>query len=143
MGLDLVSSLSVELHNVKKTATIDLDVLAMSMRNLLDGMGRVRNLVEERLGKDETSRDVEFVKSMRAFLYRAERNVKELRVDEDHVLSSVGEITEYFHGDVSKVDEGNPLRIFVIVRDFLGTLGQVCRELRTSSSNHPSFSTFR
>ncbi|XP_047317838.1 formin-like protein 11 [Impatiens glandulifera] len=143
MGLDLVSSLSVELHNVKKTATIDLDVLATSMRNLSDGTVKLRNLVEERLGKDEMSR--EFVKLMTVFLSRAEKSVKELRVDEDEVLSSVGEITEYFHGDVNKVDEqGNPLRIFVIVRDFLGTLSQVCRELRTSNSNPTNhLSTFR
>ncbi|KAF4352082.1 hypothetical protein G4B88_002189 [Cannabis sativa] len=70
---------------------------------------------------------------MNSFLGFAEKRLKELQGDEDRVLSTVKEITEYFHGDVSK-EEANPLRIFVIVRDFLGMLDNVCKELRSSNS---------
>ncbi|KAG6430437.1 hypothetical protein SASPL_108504 [Salvia splendens] len=52
---------------------------------------------------------------------RLRRKLRELQGDEDRVLRLVREITEYFHGDVSK-DESNPLRIFVIIRDFLSML---------------------
>ncbi|XP_019186278.1 PREDICTED: formin-like protein 11 isoform X2 [Ipomoea nil] len=45
MGLDLVSGLSTELCNVKKTATIDLDVLANSVSNLSAGITSIRSLV--------------------------------------------------------------------------------------------------
>ncbi|KAF7805097.1 formin-like protein 11 [Senna tora] len=128
MGLELVSGLSTELYNVKKTATIDLDVLASSVSNLKEGVSKLRNLVQE-LHTDENSD--KFVDSMKVFLNYADRNLRNLQGDEDRVLARVKEITEYFHGDVSKED-ANPLRIFVIVRDFLGMLDNVCKELRRS-----------
>ena len=131
MGLELVSGLSTELYNVKKTATIDLDVLASSVSNLSEGMNKLQHLVDKELHKDE--RSMNFVQCMKSFLNYADGNLKELRGDEDRVLARVKEITEYFHGDVSKED-GNPLRIFVIVRDFLGMLDNVCKELRRSKA---------
>ncbi|KAK2640282.1 hypothetical protein Ddye_028077 [Dipteronia dyeriana] len=129
MGLDLVSGLSTELYNVKKTATIDLDVLASSVSNLSEGMTKLRHLIEKDLCVDE--RSGMFVNSMNVFLSYAEKKLMEVQEDERRVLLHVREITEYFHGDhhVSK-DEANPLRIFVIVRDFLGMLDHVCKELR-------------
>lgn len=135
MGLDLVSGLTTELYNVKKTATIDLDVLASSVSNLSEGMSKLRHLVacvDEKSGV--------FVKNMKGFLIYAEKKLKEVEEDERRVLLNVRGITEYFHGDVSK-DEANPLRIFVIVRDFLGMLDHVCKELRSfkvpCSPNNP------
>ncbi|KAK7269358.1 hypothetical protein RIF29_22083 [Crotalaria pallida] len=130
MGLELVSGLSTELYNVKKTATIDLDVLASSVSNLRDGMAKLQYLVEKDLCNDEESEN--FVSSIKCFLSYAGRNLRELQGDEDRVIARVKEITEYFHGDVSKED--NPLRIFVIVRDFLGMLDNVCKELRRSKT---------
>ncbi|KAE8010235.1 hypothetical protein FH972_006621 [Carpinus fangiana] len=131
MGLDLVSGLSTELYNVKKTAAIDLDVLGSSVSNLSDGMAKLKHLVHRELWVDE--RNGNFVNSMRSFISYAEEKLKELQGDEDRILTHVKEITEYFHGDVSK-DEANPLRIFVIVRDFLGMLDHVCKELRSSKA---------
>ncbi|KAI4301769.1 hypothetical protein L6164_035016 [Bauhinia variegata] len=126
MGLELVSGLSTELYNVKKTATIDLDVLASSVSNLSDGAAKLEHLVQ-----NEDEKGDNFVSSIKSFLNYAGKVLKELQGDEDRVLARVKEITEYFHGDVSKED-GNPLRIFVIVRDFLGMLDNVCKELRRS-----------
>ncbi|XP_010546713.1 PREDICTED: formin-like protein 11 [Tarenaya hassleriana] len=129
MGLDLVSGLNTELQNVKKTATIDLDVLTSSVSNLRDGLSKLRSLAHEKLsGEDES--DKTFVGSMSLFLRHAEKSVEELREDEKRVMERVREITEYFHGDV-RGDDKNPLRIFVVVRDFLGMLDHVCRELRS------------
>ncbi|CAN1161465.1 Formin-like protein 11 [Linum perenne] len=125
MGLDLVSGLSTELYNVKKTATIDLDVLATSVSNLSNGISKLNHLVEKRVP------ECGFVDSMREFLRDAEISVKEVKEEEDRVMEMVKGVTEYFHGNVAK-DEANPLRIFVVVRDFLGMLDHVCKELRSS-----------
>ncbi|XP_073274646.1 formin-like protein 11 [Primulina huaijiensis] len=131
MGLDLVSGLSTELCNVKKTATIDLDVLASSVTNLSERMRELQQLVQKDMIMEETKGN--FVISMRSFLKYAKTKVKEVQQDENRVSLHVKEITEYFHGNVSK-DELNPLRIFVIVRDFLCTLDNVCKELRSSKT---------
>ncbi|KAF8107634.1 hypothetical protein N665_0118s0007 [Sinapis alba] len=127
MGLDLVSGLNTELRNVKKTATIDLEGLVSSVSNLRDGLGQLRCLASEKLKGDEENRA--FVSSMSSFLRYGEKSLEKLREDEKRIMERVGEIAEYFHGDV-RGDDKNPLRIFVIVRDFLGMLDQVCRELR-------------
>lgn len=126
MGLELVSGLSTELCNVKRTASVDLDVLATSVSNLSNGMSKLQQL----LNKYQAKTNDNFVNAMKIFLNHAENNLKKLQAEENKVLQSVREITEYYHGDVSK-DEANPLRIFVIVRDFLGMLDQVCRELKS------------
>lgn len=131
MGLDLVSGLSTELCNAKKTATIDLDVLASSVANLSEGMHRLQSLVQKGMIAEE--RNSGFVNSMRVFVADGETKLRELQSDENRVLLHVREITEYFHGDVSK-DESNPLRIFVIVRDFMSMLDNVCKELRSSKA---------
>lgn len=142
MGLDLVSGLGTELCNVKKTATMDLDVIATSVSNLSEQMNKIKALATNDLSEVENNGN--FVHSMTAFLNYAERNLKELQEDENRVLLHVREITEYFHGNVSK-DESNPLRIFVIVRDFLTMLDHVCKELRSSKTpNSPNpLSPFR
>ncbi|KAK7820084.1 formin-like protein 11 [Quercus suber] len=129
MGLDRVSGLSTELSNVKETATIDLNVLASSLSTLSDGLIKLQHLVQKDLCMDEQNGN--FVSSMRSFINYAEKILKDLQREEDRVLTQVKEITEYFHGDVSK-HEDNPLRIFVIVREFLGMLDHVCKELRSS-----------
>ncbi|KAM1250807.1 hypothetical protein ACFX2G_033990 [Malus domestica] len=131
MGLDLVSGLSTELYNAKKTATLDLDVLASSVSNLSDGMENIKHLIHKELCMDENSGNL--VNSMKSFICYVEEHLRELQGDESRVLSQVKEITEYFHGNVSK-EEANPLRIFVIVRDFLGMLDHVCKELRSSKA---------
>ncbi|KAL4356685.1 hypothetical protein S245_029696 [Arachis hypogaea] len=133
MGLELVSGLSTELYNVKKTATIDLDVLASSVSNLSEEMAKLKQLVGKDLHNDGESSEG-FVNTMKCFLSYAEKKLKELEGDENRVLSRVKEITEYFHGDVSNKEDQNPLRIFVIVRDFLGMLDSVCKELRRNKS---------
>ncbi|KAM7280497.1 hypothetical protein ACFE04_007631 [Oxalis oulophora] len=132
MGLDLVSGLSTEFYNVKKTATIDIDVLGSSVSNLSDEMAKIKHLVQKELT------DGNFTQSMKCFINYAERNLRQLKEDERRVLSNVKEITEYFHGNVSK-EEANPLRIFVIVRDFLAMLDHVCKELRSfKAPNSPN-----
>ncbi|OIT04095.1 PREDICTED: formin-like protein 11 [Nicotiana attenuata] len=137
MGLDLVSGLGTELCNVKKTATMDLDVIASSVSNLSEGMNKIKALVTNDLPAVEKNGG-NFVHSMTAFLNYAERKLRELQEDENRVLLRVREVTEYFHGNVSK-EESNPLRIFVIVRDFLGVLDHVCKELRSSKTpNSPN-----
>ncbi|KAL6652614.1 hypothetical protein ACP70R_011539 [Stipagrostis hirtigluma subsp. patula] len=134
-GADIVAGLAAELTNVRKTATIDLDVLTTSVSSLSQGLSRIKELVGKDLpggGDDETSRC--FAALMAPFVAHAEEVIRELEDGERRVLAHVRDITEYYHGDVGK-DEASPLRIFVIVRDFLGMLERVCKEVRGARSS--------
>lgn len=128
-GLDLVSGLSTELSNVRKTASVDLDVLIGSVQNLSLGLCKLKQLVQSHDScVDELN--LIFLQSMKAFIQIADKAIEELKNEEKQVLIHVREITEYYHGDLSKEEAPNPLRIFVIVRDFLGMLDRVCKESR-------------
>nr|XP_034600677.1 formin-like protein 9 isoform X2 [Setaria viridis]TKW10409.1 hypothetical protein SEVIR_6G162600v2 [Setaria viridis] len=129
MGTEFVSELSNELANVKKVASIDLDTLKSSISNLSQGLAQLRRLV----GKDLTcnDRNQNFLHCMRSFQTHAENTMQELKVAEAEVLQQVRELTEYYHGDIGK-NESNLLHIFIIMRDFLGLLDRVCREMRGS-----------
>ena len=75
LGLDRVSALSTELDNVKKTATIDLNVLASSISNLSGGLAKLQHLVHKDLCLDEQNGN--FVNSMQSFINYAEKNFKD------------------------------------------------------------------
>jgi hypothetical protein len=126
-GTDIATGLAAELTNVKKTATVDLDVLTTSVSNLSQGLSRIKELVESNLSGDE--RNGCFVAFMAPFVSHAGEVIRELEDGERRVLGHVRDMTEYYHGDVGR-DEASPLRIFVIVRDFLGMLERVCKEVR-------------
>jgi thiol-disulfide isomerase/thioredoxin len=133
-GTEFVSELSNELGNVKKVASIDLDTMMKSISNLSRGLAQLRDLIEKDLPRNDKNK--EFLQYMTTFLNYAENTMQELEVGKAQVLHHVGELTEYYHGEVGK-DEPNLLHIFVIIKDFLGLLHRVCREMRGKKQNQP------
>ncbi|XP_022734133.1 formin-like protein 2 [Durio zibethinus] len=128
LGLQVVSGLSGELTNVKKAATMDSDVLSIEVAKLATGISKVREAIksnEEIALKDSTYK---FCMSMTEFLKKAEEEIVRIQAQDTVALSMVKEITEYFHGN-SAEEEAHPFRIFMVVRDFLSILDQVCKEV--------------
>lgn len=127
-GLEVVSGLGGELINVKKAAAMDSNALSMEVSKLARGMLRVNEVLK----LNEDSRIVEtnkrFSESMVSFLKKAEVEILRIQSQESNSLSRVKELTEYFHGNMAE-EEAHPLRIFMVVRDFLGVLDQVCKEV--------------
>lgn len=134
MGTEFVCELSNELGNVKKVASIDFDTLKSSISNLSHGLAQLRRLVGENLTCNDRNRT--FLQCMILFQTHAEKTMQELKASEAEVLQQVRELTEYYHGEVGK-NESNLLHIFVIMRDFLGLLDRVCREMRGSKNIQP------
>lgn len=130
LGLQVVAGLSTELSNVKKAAGMDSDGLSNSVSNLARGFGKLRDILQMIGGgkANESSTQGNFFKSMSSFLQEAEEDIARIQSEENRAFSLVRETTEYFHGDAAK-EEGRPLRFFVVVKDFLGVLDQVCREI--------------
>lgn len=128
LGLQVVSSLSSDLANVKKAATMDSEVLTSEVSKLSKGITHIAEIVKlnQTVGSDETVR--KFAESMNKFMRMAEEEILRIQAQESVALSLVKEITEYFHGNLSK-EEAHPFRIFMVVRDFLTVLDRVCKEV--------------
>lgn len=124
LGLQVVSGLSGELVSVKKVATMDSTVLTNEVGKLAQGITKVKDILK--INGDDMNE--KFLESMNGFLVKAEEEIKKIREQERATFTMVKEITEYFHGDSAK-EEAHPLRIFMVVRDFLSTLDHVCREV--------------
>ncbi|KAG0488256.1 hypothetical protein HPP92_007067 [Vanilla planifolia] len=128
LGLRVVGNLGSELRNVKKAASMDSEVLSSYVSKLAAGVSiieEVLRLDEELPSLDHTRR---FHEAMGGFMKKAEDGIIKVQAQESVAFSLVKEITEYFHGNSAK-EEARPLRIFVVVRDFLSILEQVCKEV--------------
>nr|GMD15709.1 formin-like protein 1 [Ipomoea batatas] len=129
LGLQVVSSLSSELKNVKKAAAMDSEVLHSDVLKLSKGIANIAEVVQQNEAKVlNESNTHKFSESMNRFTKTAEEEIIRLQAQESVAISLVKEITEYFHGNSAK-EEAHPFRIFMVVRDFLVILDRVCNEV--------------
>ncbi|XP_073114190.1 formin-like protein 10 isoform X2 [Elaeis guineensis] len=128
LGLKVISGLSNDLENVKKAAGLDADALKNMVVDFVHRLLKTK----EFLNKDMRILDEDsgFRRSLTSFVEHAEADITFLQEEEKRIKSLVKSTTNYFHGNAGK-DEG--LRLFVIVRDFLGMLDKVCKEVRESA----------
>ncbi|XP_057781341.1 formin-like protein 1 [Salvia miltiorrhiza] len=128
LGLQVVSGLGGELTNVKKAAAMDADVLSNDVAKLAAGVSKIAEVLKlnEELPLKESSQ--KFSDCMNEFSKNVETEIMNIQAQEGIALSMVKGLTEYFHGDSAK-EEAHPLRLFMVVRDFLSTLDRVCKDV--------------
>ncbi|XP_065022857.1 formin-like protein 1 [Musa acuminata AAA Group] len=127
LGIHVVSRLGIELSNVKKAAAMDCNMVSSCVMRLGGEIGKIHEVLQlnDSFSKEDGHN---FHDAIIRFLRKAEGAILDIQARESFVLSMVKETTEFFHGDSAK-EEDHPFRIFVVVRDFLAVLDQVCREV--------------
>ncbi|KAG6466332.1 formin-like protein 1 [Zingiber officinale] len=138
LGLQAVAGLAQELCNVKAAAAMDSNVLNGYVSKLAGGFGKINEVLRlnEALGCEEYNE--RFHEAMYESMRRAEEGIIKVQAQESVAMSVVKETTDYFHGDSAK-EEAHPLRIFVVVRDFLAILERVCKEIGSIKHHHHVF----
>lgn len=128
VGLQVVSGLSGELSNVKKAAAMDSDAISGDVQKLTSGVSKVTEILKLNQELTLVEAGGKFSESMKEFLKKADQEIIKIQTQEGLALSMVKELTEYFHGNSTK-EEAHPFRIFMVVRDFLSILDQVCKDV--------------
>lgn len=141
-GVNVVSSLSEELENVKKAAILDIDGLTSMVVTLAEGLSKAKNFLHNEM--KNTDEVVEgnsgFYKTLNCFVENAELSITGLLIDEKRIRDLVKDLTDYFHGSGTGKNEG--LHVFVVVRDFLAIVDKVCKEVsQAPKAKVPALST--
>ncbi|KAJ1291680.1 hypothetical protein BS78_02G334400 [Paspalum vaginatum] len=127
-GLKVLAGLSSELSNVKTAATLEMDTLIGNVSRLETDLEKVKVVCQLKETCPDQVSSEKFFEAMDAFLRSARAEIETVKTAGESVLQRVKETTEYFHGDANK-EEPHPLRIFMVVSDFLATLDRVCRDV--------------
>jgi hypothetical protein len=130
-GLEIVIELCSELESVKNAAGVDTDALSQAVLKLANGLQSIENMlktsfqVKAQATGTFGAEDI-FASTMETFCSDAKYDVVKAKEDLENVFYKVKKATAYFCGNAK---ETQPLRLFVIIRDFSNMLEKVCRDL--------------
>lgn len=144
MGMAVVLGLPTELSNVKKAGAMDASGLKQAVVKLVNGLQGIKSQVQE--GKFTEPQGMEckvkdsaidlsedsFQAVMEAFVKKAETNVSTAEKRFNEVFEAVKKVSMYFYGEAAAKDDKQPLKVFVVVREFLGMLEQACKDVMKS-----------
>lgn len=123
LGLPVVLGLSTELSNVKKSATIDHDSFINMCSTLTTKIDDIKRLITRCKDHEQGRFSIE----MKGFLEDCEEELHVVRDEQSRVMELVRKTTVYYQAGGNSKDKGtNPLKLFVIVKNFLDMVDQVC-----------------
>lgn len=108
----------------KKLQPLDYDVLKKACSTLSDDVAEKRKLV----GECAVSGVEGFIKKMKSFLDASDGELRVVRKQFTSIMELVKRTTEYYQAGASKDIWEQPLLLFVIIKDFLAMVDQVCSD---------------
>ncbi|KAJ9683636.1 hypothetical protein PVL29_019278 [Vitis rotundifolia] len=124
IGLPVVGGLSAEFSNVKKVAEMDYNAFGGVCSTLTAHSTEIKQFVAQFANSDGG-----FLRKMKSFLEAAGEELREVREEQTRIMELLRRTTEYYQPRSSKNKEASPLQLFVIVKDFLGMVDQVCVDI--------------
>ncbi|KDP31162.1 hypothetical protein JCGZ_11538 [Jatropha curcas] len=123
LGLQALGKLRIEFSNVKKAATIEYDSFISTCSSLTTRVVEIQMLTTRCSNSDGGS----FVREMKGFLECCGEELKVVAGEQTRIMELVKRTTEYYcQAGASKHDRENLLQMFVIIKDFLDMVDQVC-----------------
>ncbi|KAL1541552.1 formin-like protein 8 [Salvia divinorum] len=122
LGLPAVEALNAEFCNVKRAARVDYEGLTGTCEALAARVDEIKRLLRRGDG-GEVGR---FAAEMRGFLEGCEEELSVVREEERRVIELMRKTNVYYQ---TGVKGGNPLQLFVMVKDFLESVDRVCGEI--------------
>ncbi|PPD71958.1 hypothetical protein GOBAR_DD31141 [Gossypium barbadense] len=126
----MVGGLSAEFTNVKKAAAIDFKIFSGTCSALAARVAEIKQLVLQCMADGKG----EFVQEMKGFIEDAEEELKVIKEEQKRVMDVVKRTTEYYQAGASK----DPFQVFVIVKNFLAMVDQVCVEIARNQQRRKS-----
>ena len=124
IGLPVVGGLSAEFSNVKKAAVIDYNAFAGVCSTLTAHSTEIKQFVSQFANSDGG-----FLRKMKSFVKASDEELREVREEQTRVMELVRRTTEYYQPRSSKNKEASLVQLFVIVKNFLGMVDQVCVDI--------------
>lgn len=153
IGSNVVRSIPTELSNVRKAGGLDIVALREAVSKLVSGLQDLKATLERlrvasldvpdtrtRNSTYDLTDDV-FREKMLDFVEGAEVEVTSMQRELDLVLASVKSISIYFYGEAVTANNSQPLKVFMVLREFLAMLEQACKDVikvNTTLSHAPS-----
>lgn len=141
IGSNVVRSIPTELSHVRKAGGLDIVALREAVRKLVSGLQELQATLERlrvaRLDVPDTRTrnstydltDDVFREKMLGFVEMAEAEVTSMQRELDLVLASVKSISIYFYGEAVAANNSQPLKVFMVLREFLAMLEQACKDV--------------
>jgi hypothetical protein len=136
IGMDVVRGIPTELDHVRKAGGLDILALRLAVSRLASGLDDMKATLEKlRASSNEIESttyeltDDVFREKMFTFVSQAEVEMGVVQRDLDIVLASVKDISIYFYGEADTAKSPQPLKVFVVMREFLAMLEQACKDV--------------
>ena len=146
IGMDVVRGIPAELDQVRKAGALDILALKLAMSRLHSGLEDLKAtleklqvssdgiVIETRTTTYDLTDDV-FREKILTFVSEAEAEVGVVQKDLDIVLASVKDISIYFYGEADTAKSTQPLKVFVVMREFLAMLEQACKDVMKTNGS--------